>query len=76
MVEELGNFTQAEIESLAHEVRLPEGAGETPTQRFVKQVSNLVALRIQAGETVGISVFLRSDALDSDIEGSHLISRG
>lgn len=64
-----GNFTQDEIAQVALEVRIPEEAGVSPTQRFVKQVSNLVALRIAAGETKGVTIFLQSDALESDVEG-------
>lgn len=69
MAEDLGNFTPEEIARLAQDVQIPERAGATPTERFVKQVSELVTLRIAAGESAGVSIFLRSDALESDIEG-------
>lgn len=65
----LGTFTEDEIRGLAQEVQIPERAGTSPTERFVRQISELVALRVAAGEAKGVSIILRSDALESDIEG-------
>ncbi len=69
MPEELGSFTEAEIRGFANEVQIPDQAGAPPTERFVRQIAELVALRVAAGETKGISIILRSDALESDVEG-------
>ncbi|MEJ2815016.1 hypothetical protein [Caulobacter sp. CCG-8] len=71
MPEALGNFTQDEIRGLAQEVQIPERAGTSPTERFVRQISELVALRVAAGEDKGVSIILRSDALESDVEGKN-----
>jgi hypothetical protein len=69
MPEDFGTFTEAEIAGLAQDLQIPELAGVSPTERFVRQISELVALRLVAGETEGVSIILRSDALESDIEG-------
>jgi hypothetical protein len=69
MPEDIGSFTVAEIEELAQDVQIPELAGASPTERFVRQISELVTLRLAAGEDEGISIILRSDALETDIEG-------
>jgi hypothetical protein len=69
MPEDIGDFTQDEIAAVAQAVGLPEGAGTGPVERFVKQVSELVSVRLAAGEAEGITVFLNSDAIDSDAEG-------
>ena len=69
MPEVLGSFTEAEIAEIAQDVQIPEQAGASPTERFVRQISELVALRVAAGEAEGISIILRSDALASDVEG-------
>ncbi len=69
MPETLGAFTQDEIASFVHEVKFPENSGTTPTDRFVKQISDLVQVRTKAGEAKGFSVILRSDALDTDVRG-------
>lgn len=69
MAEDIGDFTQDEIAALAQAVGLPESAGAGPVERFVKQVSELIGVRLAAGEADGITVFLNSDAIDSDAEG-------
>lgn len=69
MPEEFGSFTAAEIKGLAQDVRIPGGAGAPPTERFVRQISELVAIRFAAGESKGISIILRSESLESDVEG-------
>lgn len=71
MPDDFGSFTATEIENLAQDVQLPELAGVSPTDRFVRQISELVALRLAAGEDKGISIILRSDALESDIAGQN-----
>jgi len=69
MPDALGSFTQADIAGLAHDVQIPENAGASPTQRFVRYISDLVKMRLEAGEASGVSIILRSDALESDVEG-------
>jgi hypothetical protein len=69
MPDALGSFTQADVAGLAHDVQIPENAGISPTQRFLRYISDLVKVRLQAGEASGVSIILRSDALESDVEG-------
>ncbi len=69
MSEDIGNFTQDYIAEVVREVGVPENAGVEPLQRFVKQVSDLIALRLSVGEGDGLTVLLQSDALESDVEG-------
>lgn len=69
MPDDFGSFTTAEIKGLAQDLLIPDLAGASPTERFVRQASELVALRLAAGEDKGISIILRSDALESDVEG-------
>lgn len=69
MANQFGGISLAEIEASAREQPFPANAGATASERFIFQVSNLVTLRQQQGESGGVTVFLQSDALQSDAEG-------
>lgn len=69
MPDDFGSFTAEEIQGIALDLKVPEAAGASPTDRFVRQISELVSLRFTAGENKGISIILCSDALESDVEG-------
>lgn len=65
----LGGITLDEIEAASKELPFPDNAGATPSERFVLMVSSLVTTRQEMGDNGGFTVFLQSDALQSDAEG-------
>jgi hypothetical protein len=64
----LGGVTEDEIKSISKEGAGPPGdAGASPLTRFVRKVASLVAVRSEKGEQGGVSIFLKSESLVTDL---------
>jgi hypothetical protein len=66
MAENFGGISLAEIETSSREQPFPDNAGASPDTRFLTKVSALVSTRQEQGENGGFTVFLKSEALQTD----------
>lgn len=69
MADKFGGVRLSEIEAASRTQPFPGHAGASPLARFVHKISSLVSIRKEMGEMGGVSVFLQSHALETDVEG-------
>jgi hypothetical protein len=69
-----GGVDPSQIEQLLKEERPSDAAGSAADDRFVQKVTKLVELRQELGEQAGLSIFLRSRAINDDVKHRQKVS--